>query len=65
MKLKTRADKARHKVDAIICEVTKFTGERPKIVRVNGRDMLALVECGHVVDDKLRNASPEITVKIG
>ena len=65
MKVRTRADRARDKCDKIIREITQFTGERPKVIRVNSRDLLALTECGHVVDDKLRNTTPAVKVMLG
>jgi hypothetical protein len=43
-----RAQDALAKVEKMIHEITAWKGERPKIVRVNQGDYLALVEVGKV-----------------
>lgn len=57
---KTRALKARNKIDKMVREITAWKGERPSLVRVNMSDYLALVECDWIRDGKLSGTSLEV-----
>jgi hypothetical protein len=54
-----RAEKALDRVDKMIREITAWKGEKPKIVRVNHGDYLALTECGKL------NHFPGVEIKPG
>ena len=55
-----RARRAAEKVDRMIAEITRWRGERPKVVRVNHSDYVALVETGELEEGKLRGRDVEV-----
>lgn len=57
---RTRAEKARAKIDKMIAEQTAWTGKKPTVVRVETADLLALVECRYVVDGRLSGTDLEV-----
>ena len=57
---KRRALKALDKIYKTVAEITKYKGERPKLIRVNMGDYLALTEVGWIKDGVLSGSNLEV-----
>jgi len=57
---KRAVNRALDKIEKMVREIKAWKGEYPKLVRVNYKDYLALVDAGLIEDNKLKGRDLEV-----